>query len=364
MGYLTKAPVVSRDYSQLNSVVVSSLKAYWPKTVHGEWMSPECDEGLVSVIIPTYNRAQFITRALESILEQSYRPIEIIVVDDGSEDETVRVVTEWSQSQVSGDGLTVRLFKQQNRGPGAARNHGLVKSRGQFIQFLDSDDILHPRKVETHVNELRTMNTEFVWSPMVETPRDALLEGAFPPQPEWSSVWFQSDDSLPASACAGMYRREVCCRIGPWAEDLVCKEDWDYLYRLKCLKPRASHVPAPQYAAALHRSGRVHDRFHTPDGIASLLEVIRRGERYRQAAPKADISLRMQYLRVLRSILRLENSAFGDQLLDLVRTSPELKEDHLKFRIVLGTKSLLGGRLASKLFDWYSSARLAINNRL
>lgn len=339
---------------------MKSIEAHWPETVHDDWMSPEYEEGLVSVIIPTYNRSQFITRALDSISEQSYRPIEIIVVDDGSEDETTGVIERWSHAHASDDGLTILLLEQQNRGPGAARNHGLIKSRGEFIQFLDSDDILHPKKVKIHVHELRTAEVDFVWSPMVEAPRDVLLKSTFPARIEWKNVWFQSEDSLPASACPGMYRREVCYRVGPWAEDLVCKEDWDYLYRLKCLCLTKSHLPDPLYAAALHQEGRVNDRFDTSDGIASLLKVIQRGERYREAAPNVGISLRMQYLRALRSILRVKHPAFEEQLLKLVRSSSELSEEYLKFWIVLRVKPLLGSNLTSKLLQWYSSIRLSV----
>ena len=350
----------SRDLQFDPRSTVRSIEAHWPETVHGVWMSPECEEGLVSVIIPTYNRAQFITRALDSVSEQSYRPIEIIVVDDGSKDDTTSVVEEWHQAHASDGGLTIRLFEQQNRGPGAARNHGLIKSRGEFIQFLDSDDILHPKKLKNHVRELQSAGVEFVWSPMVETPREEFEGFTFPGRSEWTNVWFQSEDSLPTSACAGMYRREVCYRVGPWAEDLVCKEDWDYLYRLKCLCPTKSHLPAPHYAAALHQEDRVNDRFDTSDGIASLLKVIQRGERYREAVPNVGISLRMQYLRALRSILRVKHPAFEEQLLELVRSSSELREEYLKFWIMLRVKPLLGPYLTSKLLQWYSSIRLSV----
>jgi len=72
-------------------------------------MSPEYEEGLVSVIIPVYNRAQFIARALDSIVEQVYRPIEVVVVDDGSEDNTTGVVDQWDQAHTLDEELTIHL---------------------------------------------------------------------------------------------------------------------------------------------------------------------------------------------------------------------------------------------------------------
>jgi glycosyltransferase involved in cell wall biosynthesis len=327
-------------------------------------MSREYEKGLISVIVPTYNRAELLPAALNSVWNQTYRPIELIVVDDGSDDDTYAVAKQWMTRRASDSDFAVQLLRQRNRGAGAARNHGLIASRGECIQYLDSDDVLHPSKLTNHINELRNAEAGFVWSPMLEIARKALLQDAFPTIEESSDVWFQSDDGLPTSACAGMYRRGVCYRIGPWAEDLVCKEDWDYSYRLKCLDPKTSYVSVPQYAASVHRGGRVNDHFQTEEGVASLLEVIRRGERYRQAVPSADISLRNHYLEALRLVLHHEHLGFGKQLLELVQTSPELQEDYHKFYIILCAKSLIGASVVSTLFDWYSFAKLTINNRL
>ena len=87
---------------------------------------------LVSVIIPSWNAAAFLPAAVASIREQRYEPIEIVVVDDGSTDGT--------ESAVAALGPGVRYFRQDNRGPAAARNRGLAGARGEFIAFLDADD--------------------------------------------------------------------------------------------------------------------------------------------------------------------------------------------------------------------------------
>ena len=98
-------------------------------------------QALVSVIIPTYNRARFLKEALESVLAQTYRPLEIIVVDDGSTDETPRVVTAFS----------VRHVRGPRRGVVAARNRGILLARGEFLAFLDSDDLWLPEKISRQV---------------------------------------------------------------------------------------------------------------------------------------------------------------------------------------------------------------------
>ncbi len=96
-------------------------------------------EPLVSVIIPTYNRAHLIADAVQSVLDQTYPNIEVIVVDDGSTDETVKVLDRF------GDAVTV--LKQVNQGVAAARNTGIKAVQGDYISFLDSDDMFVPEKI-------------------------------------------------------------------------------------------------------------------------------------------------------------------------------------------------------------------------
>lgn len=100
---------------------------------------------LVSVVVPVYNGERFLAAALESILAQDYRPIEIIVVDDGSTDRTADIA-----QAVKG----VRYHYQSNQGPGAARNVGMGLARGEFIAFLDSDDLIAPNKIGVQVGYL------------------------------------------------------------------------------------------------------------------------------------------------------------------------------------------------------------------
>lgn len=102
---------------------------------------------LVSIIIPNYNHAQYIEDAIHSVLRQTYRNVEIIVVDDGSRDNSREVIAAF--------GDTVRAIFQQNQGLSAARNTGLTASRGKFIGVLDADDMYEPDFVETLVTALQ-----------------------------------------------------------------------------------------------------------------------------------------------------------------------------------------------------------------
>src|SRR5215204_1328714 len=93
------------------------------------------DAALVSVVIPCYNQAHFLGEAIESVLAQSYPNFEIIVVDDGSPDNTSEVAASYPR---------VRLVRQENQGLSAARNSGLARSEGEYVVFLDADDRLLP----------------------------------------------------------------------------------------------------------------------------------------------------------------------------------------------------------------------------
>lgn len=94
---------------------------------------------LISCIVPTYNGEGYLREALDSILAQSYRPLEVIVADDGSTDETLRVAHDY--------GELVRLVSQANAGPAAARNLGVRSARGELVAFLDQDDLWRPDKL-------------------------------------------------------------------------------------------------------------------------------------------------------------------------------------------------------------------------
>jgi len=99
----------------------------------------------VSVIIPVYNGERFLREAIQSVLDQTYRPSELIVVDDGSDDQSAQIAKSF--------GPLVELLSQPNRGPGEARNAGIRKASGEFLAFLDADDIWLKDKLEKQMAE-------------------------------------------------------------------------------------------------------------------------------------------------------------------------------------------------------------------
>ena len=119
----------------------------------------EAVPGLVSVVIPTHNRAKIISRAIESALNQAYNSIQIVIADDGSTDDTQKLVAAY--------GPRVTYVRQANAGVSAARNFGMRHARGEFIAFLDSDDSWQPWKIEAQVTALlRHPDAGIAWTDM------------------------------------------------------------------------------------------------------------------------------------------------------------------------------------------------------
>lgn len=203
----------------------TEIREFEGRTYHRRWMREDYDAGLVTVIIPTYNRSYFLGRAIECVFKQTYRPIELIVVDDGSSDETSGAADLWQKRCSADEGFLFKYFYQENRGASAARNFGLVESRGEFISFLDSDDILLPSKIEKQANLLCKSSD----APLCYCITDYLNDNG--DKCESLGEPPSTDPILnavkPFFGCiAPLWRRKPLIETGPWDEELTGREDW------------------------------------------------------------------------------------------------------------------------------------------
>ena len=118
---------------------------------------------LVSVVIPCYNVQEYIRNCIESALNQTYKPIEIICIDNNSNDKTYSILSHFESES------KIKVYKCFDKGANYARNLGVVKSKGNWIQFLDADDVLLPEKIELQVCEiLKNTNVDVIFSPYVK----------------------------------------------------------------------------------------------------------------------------------------------------------------------------------------------------
>ncbi len=112
---------------------------------------------LISVILPTFNRAGLLPRSISSVLAQTFTDWELIVIDDGSTDNTAEVVAAWRKKPAQ-----IRSVRQANQGVGAARNRGVAEARGAYIACLDSDDEYRPTHLETRLELLRRHDLDLI----------------------------------------------------------------------------------------------------------------------------------------------------------------------------------------------------------
>ena len=110
----------------------------------------------VTVIIPAYNGAAYIARAVESALAQTHKPLEVLVVDDGSTDRTAEIVAAMPPP--------VRLIRKENGGPASARNLGAREAKGNWLALLDADDLWQPVKLETQIKAIETIEADVYYS--------------------------------------------------------------------------------------------------------------------------------------------------------------------------------------------------------
>ena len=188
----------------------------------------ESKKGLVSVIIPVYNREELVREAIQSVYEQTYRPIECIVVDDGSTDNSVKIIQGLVQ-KLNSEEFTLIAVKQQNAGAPAARNRGIDNAKGAFIQFLDSDDFLYSDKLKTQINFLNThKNYDGVYGNWHHgTIEDhQLLKGE-----KWDDTISQFYGGRVVANFSMLLRRQIVNKIGPWDINLKRNQEIDYFLR-------------------------------------------------------------------------------------------------------------------------------------
>ena len=178
----------------------------------------------VSVIIPTYNRGPFLEKAVNSVLAQSCNAYEIIVIDDGSDDDT--------RTRMGKYDSRIRYIYQENRGPSAARNRGIEEAQSPFLAFLDSDDLFQPEKIKTQLSSMQQQpdylisHTDEIWYR-----RGKLLNQKKKHHKPGGYIFVRCLEICAVSMSTVMVRRELFDDIGMFDETLPCCEDYDLWLR-------------------------------------------------------------------------------------------------------------------------------------
>lgn len=223
---------------------------------------------LVSVIISCYNQGRYLADALDSVLQQSHPEIEVLVVDDGSTDQTAAVAQRY--------GDRVRYIFQENRGLSGARNTGIAQAKGRFFQLLDADDRIERDKIRVQVEHFeRRPETGIVYGDMryFKTENPSLLDYGFyahaKNRPWVPDLWRAPGSvltkllshNLMAVNCP-LIRREVFDQVGPFNEELRAHEDWEYWIRCAAagVKFHFEDLPETLALVRLHECSMTQDR--------------------------------------------------------------------------------------------------------
>jgi len=178
----------------------------------------------ISVIIPTYNRANFLTKAIESVLNQTLQPNEIIVIDDGSDDNTKEIIEAYPN---------IKYIYQDNSGVSSARNLGIKNAKSKWILFLDSDDFWHKDKLQIQVDyhnnnqDIYISHTDETWirdNRVVNKPKKYKKEGGY--------LFYKSLTHTNIGTSTIMIKKSLFDEIGLYDESLVACEDFDLFLRV------------------------------------------------------------------------------------------------------------------------------------
>jgi glycosyltransferase involved in cell wall biosynthesis len=272
------------------------VRTVWPEVRHPS------ERDVVSIVIPCFNQAHYLGEAIESALAQTHPGIEVVVIDDGSTDNTIEVTARYP---------SVRYVRQDNRGLPAARNTGVRRSTGEYLVFLDADDRLGPEAVAVHLDHFQAR------------PECAFVHGRFR-HIGVSGAPIESEASSPAVGqgyaallrgnhigmhATVMYRRAVFKAVGGFDESLTACEDYDLYLRIARLFPLSSHEAiVAEYRQ--HGDSMSADHFKM---LRTALAVLRR----QQPHLGADVELRAAYAEGIRAWQRY----YGKRILTIAEAN-------------------------------------------
>jgi glycosyltransferase involved in cell wall biosynthesis len=281
--------------------------------------------GLVSIVVPSYNAERFLADTLESAFAQTYSRTEVIVIDDGSTDGTAALIRSY--------GRRLRAEFGPNRGVSAARNLGTALARGEFIQYLDADDLLFPDSIERRVTALQEAGADVAysdWEKLIELPDGKFEVG------ERVSRCIEDMDSNPilarlkfwAPPVALTYRRTITEKIGSWKEWLPIIQDARFLQDASLVGGQFVYVPGVGATYRMHSGAslsRGNDR-------AFVLDVFRNGcdlQSILETKGAMNTEMRHNFARfydyIARSLFFHDQAAFHDSIARLYKLDPSFQ---------------------------------------
>ena len=233
---------------------------------------------LVSILIPAYNSAAWVEQTLRSAIAQTHESIEIILVDDGSTDDTADI----AKSVLSSASPFSRVIRQPNSGASSARNRALENSSGAYLQFLDADDLLSPQKISLQIDRLLLAPPSAVascrWGRFESAPESAKFvdDRVFADFDPVSWVTEHVGKLSMMHPAAWLVPRNVAEKAGPWNEELTLNDDGEYFDRVVLASSGIAFTDSAE-AATYYRSGLTGSLSGRKSSVA-LQSLYRTGE--------------------------------------------------------------------------------------
>lgn len=266
----------------------------------------------VSIIIPCYNSENYIKQSILSAINQTYKNIEIIVVDDGSKDESIKVIEKFSQN--------IKIIKQNNLGGGAARNRGLQEATGKYIKFLDADDVLYLNAIEEQIKLQQGLNEDIIIYGEVDfiNENNEVIKKNTQPK-------FDLDNQLATLiekaiiTSAPLYRRVDLIELGGFKTSLTGNQEHELNLRLALKGKKFLFYPTQVYMHRHHESEfRISKRNWCVNNPTFALELLDHYERLLSAhnvriSTKIKDAMAHRHIGAGRGLLRAGNLAIANE---------------------------------------------------
>lgn len=239
---------------------------------------------LVSVVIPCYNAERWVGEAIQSCLDQTYQPIEVIVVDDGSTDQSKQIVLAAGRNVK----VAVRLIECGHKGASAARNRGLAAAAGEYVQFLDADDLMSPRKIElqvavtTHIREAVPCGP---WRWLRHSDGHWIAEHLGKHMDCTGDLVYQWLQGHFFAVHCFLWPRKTIVDLGGWDESLSGCQDGDLFIRAALKGVKVCFVPE---SVVYYRTGHSRDSVSARRDLDSLESRIRGPDKTQAALESRD----------------------------------------------------------------------------
>ena len=311
--------------------------------------------------MPAYNAQEWISPAIQSVLDQTWPRKELIIVDDGSRDRTLAVARRFQSS-------TVKVITQSNRGASAARNRALSEAQGDFIQWLDADDLLAPNKIELQLQRIDYERPLVVLSSAFGQFHVHPERAVFTPTPLWTDLapaeWLKLKfaHNTWMNPAVWLVSRELTEAAGPWNESLSLDDDGEYFARIVARSEYVRFVPEARSYYRQWNAGSL-SRTVSDKACRSLLTSLKLSIGYLRALDDSQSTraAAVTYLSCWYDYLYMGNEALHEELQAFVKElggAIQLPRETWKYVLL---RQLLGSRVALRLRRQTARAKLSMS---